>query len=231
VPERACSSSTASWTRGGRLMPQRELWAQALSRATDADRGAGEGRGPLAVVRRVSAELGDVARCGQVNDRPTPHVADANPCVRSASSSGTGVAHESHQPPVSGCCPVSGLQAGSSPTPFCLATAPGPLAADRCSIVRGCSRPSTAPPASGCPSASPDRYGGRRRGLSPRPAIWRLMAPVPVWTTFATPDEAFPVSSAPPWASDTPPVGPVAARLPYPGPTASTHLAAFPPMG
>ena len=27
------------------------------------------------------------------------------------------------------------------PTPFCLATAPGPLAADRCSIVRGCSRP------------------------------------------------------------------------------------------
>ena len=29
----------------------------------------------------------------------------------------------------------------SSPTPFCLATAPGPLAADRCSIVRGCSRP------------------------------------------------------------------------------------------
>jgi hypothetical protein len=30
---------------------------------------------------------------------------------------------------------------GSSPTPFCLATAPGPLAADRCSIVRGRSRP------------------------------------------------------------------------------------------
>jgi hypothetical protein len=29
---------------------------------------------------------------------------------------------------------------GSSPTPLCLATAPGPLAADRCSIVRGCSR-------------------------------------------------------------------------------------------
>jgi hypothetical protein len=29
----------------------------------------------------------------------------------------------------------------SSPTPFCLATAPGPLAANRCSIVRGRSRP------------------------------------------------------------------------------------------
>ena len=27
------------------------------------------------------------------------------------------------------------------PTPFCLATAPDPLAANRCSIVRGCSRP------------------------------------------------------------------------------------------
>ena len=36
--------------------------------------------------------------------------------------------------------------------------------------------PSTAPPASGCPSASPDRYGGRGRGLSPRPVIWRLVA-------------------------------------------------------
>ena len=30
---------------------------------------------------------------------------------------------------------------GSLPTPFCLATAPGLLAADRCSIVTGCSRP------------------------------------------------------------------------------------------
>jgi len=29
---------------------------------------------------------------------------------------------------------------------------------------------------SGCPSASPDRYGGRGRGLSPHPVIWRLVA-------------------------------------------------------
>ena len=36
--------------------------------------------------------------------------------------------------------------------------------------------PSAAPPASGCPSASPDRYGGRGRGLSPHPVIWRLVA-------------------------------------------------------
>jgi hypothetical protein len=36
--------------------------------------------------------------------------------------------------------------------------------------------PSTAPPASGYPSASPDRYGGRRRGLSPRTVKWRLVA-------------------------------------------------------
>jgi hypothetical protein len=39
--------------------------------------------------------------------------------------------------------------------------------------------PSTAPPASGCPSASPDRYGGREQGLSPRPVIWRLVAQFP----------------------------------------------------
>ena len=36
--------------------------------------------------------------------------------------------------------------------------------------------PSASPQASGCPSASPDRYGGRGRGLSPRPVIWRLVA-------------------------------------------------------
>ena len=41
-----------------------------------------------------------------------------------------------------GCCPSLGASnTGSSPTPFCLATAPDPLAAGRCSIVRGCSRP------------------------------------------------------------------------------------------
>jgi hypothetical protein len=36
--------------------------------------------------------------------------------------------------------------------------------------------PSASPQASGCPSASPDRYGGRGRGLSPRPVISRLVA-------------------------------------------------------
>jgi hypothetical protein len=36
--------------------------------------------------------------------------------------------------------------------------------------------PSTSPQESGCPSASPDRYGGRGRGFSPHPVIWRLVA-------------------------------------------------------
>jgi hypothetical protein len=36
---------------------------------------------------------------------------------------------------------IGASDTSSSPTPFCLATAPGPLAADRCSIVRRCSRP------------------------------------------------------------------------------------------
>ena len=35
--------------------------------------------------------------------------------------------------------------------------------------------PSVPPRTSDCPSASPDRYGGRGRGLSPRPVIWRLV--------------------------------------------------------
>jgi hypothetical protein len=48
----------------------------------------------------------------------------------------------SPQPPVSGLMRCIGASTtGSLTTPFCLATAPGPLAADRCSIVRGCSRP------------------------------------------------------------------------------------------
>jgi hypothetical protein len=36
--------------------------------------------------------------------------------------------------------------------------------------------PSASPQASGCPPTSPDRYGGRGQGLSPRPVIWRLVA-------------------------------------------------------
>jgi hypothetical protein len=36
--------------------------------------------------------------------------------------------------------------------------------------------PSVPPRTSDCPSASPDRYGGRGQGLSPHPVIWRLVA-------------------------------------------------------
>ena len=76
-----------------------------------------------------------------------------------------------------GCCPVSGLPPLiRSPYAFlpCYRTRPaggGPLL-DR----QGLLPPSAAPPASGCPSASPDRYGGRGQGLSPHPVIWRLVA-------------------------------------------------------
>jgi hypothetical protein len=52
-----------------------------------------------------------------------------------------------------GCFPVSGLQplVSVSLRPFCLATAPSPLAADRCSIVKGRLPPNAAPPASVLP--------------------------------------------------------------------------------
>jgi hypothetical protein len=46
----------------------------------------------------------------------------------------------------------------SSRTPLCLGPAPGPRAADRCSIVPH----STTPLVSDWPSKSPDRYGARR---------------------------------------------------------------------
>jgi hypothetical protein len=70
------------------------------------------------------------------------------------------------------------LAAGFSLPPVCLATAPGPLAADGCSIVRGRSHPP--PHLRHHPPASPDRYGGR--GRDPHPprssgASWRSPGP------------------------------------------------------
>ena len=64
------------------------------------------------------------------------------------------------------------------PTPFCLATAPGPLAADRCSIVRGRSRP-PAPPASDCPQLHPAvtaAGGGSSHPARSYGASWRRTA-------------------------------------------------------
>jgi hypothetical protein len=66
--------------------------------------------------------------CVRRPSAPTPHgttlAAPARPLLRSV-------------PPVSGLIPrIGASNTGSSPTPFCLATAPGPLAADRCLIVR-----------------------------------------------------------------------------------------------
>jgi hypothetical protein len=63
------------------------------------------------------------------------------------------------------------------PTPFCLATAPGALAAHRCSIVEGRLPPAATPQAPVLPSSfsRPFRRPGAR-GLSPRPVIWRLVA-------------------------------------------------------
>ena len=62
------------------------------------------------------------------------------------------------------------------PTPFRLATAPGPLATDRRSMSRAACRPTPHLRPRCCPPASPDHYSGRRRGPSPRPVIRRLAA-------------------------------------------------------
>jgi hypothetical protein len=65
------------------------------------------------------------------------------------------------------------------PTPFCLATARGPLAPDRCSIVEGRLPPDAAPPASVLPSSFSHRYGGRGRASHPARtygASWRRLA-------------------------------------------------------
>ena len=76
-----------------------------------------------------------------------------------------------------GCCPVSGLQALvrllrlsallADPARWRRTVPTSPRAACRPTphLRRQC-----------CPPASPDRYGGRGRGLSPHPVIWRLVA-------------------------------------------------------
>jgi len=78
---------------------------------------------------------------------------------------------------VSGLLSVSGLLTLVRPlTPFCRATAPGPLAADRCSIVRG---PLPALHHTWPRTASqlhPTVTGGRGQGLSPHAVIRRLVA-------------------------------------------------------
>jgi hypothetical protein len=75
-----------------------------------------------------------------------------------------------------GCCPVSGLHALVRLLRLS-ALLPHPARWRRTAArSSGALSPSAAPPASGCPSASPDRYGGRGQGLSPRPVIWRLVA-------------------------------------------------------
>jgi hypothetical protein len=75
-----------------------------------------------------------------------------------------------------GCCPVSGLQALVRLLRLS-ALLPHP-ARWRRTVARssGAAPALSRTSASGCPLASPDRYGGRVRGLSPRPVIWRLVA-------------------------------------------------------
>ena len=86
------------------------------------------------------------------------------------------------EPPVSG--PLSCIGAsttGSSPTPFCLATARGPPAADRCSIVRGCSRPPPHLRHQAAPQLHPTVTAAGGRASHPARsygASWR----VPQWT-------------------------------------------------
>ena len=83
---------------------------------------------------------------------------------------------DSPHPPVSGLLMISGLLALVRLLHLS-ASLPHP-ARWRRAVARlsGLLPPSTTPLASGCPSASPGRYGGRGRGLSPRPVIWRLVA-------------------------------------------------------
>jgi hypothetical protein len=126
--------------------------------------------------RRPAVPRGHRRALPQHSTRPRPP--DQQPSGRDGPERKPGPsAPTAHSRQFRGCRPVSGLQPLiRSPYAFlpCYRTRSaggGPLL-DR----QGLLPPSAAPPASGCPSASPDRYGGRGRGLSPHPVIWRLVA-------------------------------------------------------
>ena len=72
------------------------------------------------------------------------------------------------------------------PTPFYLATAPSPLAADRCSMVEGRMPPNAAPPASVLPSSFTRPL--RRPGTGPftPPDHMAPRGAVPLWTRSTT---------------------------------------------
>jgi hypothetical protein len=75
----------------------------------------------------------------------------------------------SRQPIAASFGPVTSLEASTTgigfPTPFCLASGPGPLAADRSYIVEGRLSPNAAPPASVLPSSFSRPL--RRSGMGP----------------------------------------------------------------
>jgi hypothetical protein len=62
------------------------------------------------------------------------------------------------------------------PTPLCLATAPNPLAADRCSIVRGRSRPTPHLRHQAAPQLLPAVTAAGGRPFHTHPVVWRLVA-------------------------------------------------------
>jgi hypothetical protein len=80
-----------------------------------------------------------------------------------------------------GCCPVSGLQPLVSVSLRLSASLPHPARWRRTVArwSRAACRPTPHLRRQYCPPASPGRYGGRGRGLSPRPVIWRLVAQFP----------------------------------------------------
>ncbi len=130
---------------GSSATPRRQQRTVRLPRSPKARR-APPGRFPRSPLtgrqgRRPAVPRGHRRALPQHGTRPRPARTRNGRARRS--SAATRTEHpNSPQPPVSGLLPSLGASnTGSSPTPFCLATAPSPLAADRCSIVRGCSRP------------------------------------------------------------------------------------------
>jgi hypothetical protein len=132
--------------------------------------------------RRPAVPRGHRRALPQHSTRPRPP--EQTTCGRDGPKRATGPSiPTAHSRQFRGCCPVSGLQPlVRFPYAFlpCYRTRPaggGPLL-DR----QGPLPPSAAPPASGCPSASPGRYGGRRWALSHPPGCMAPRGAGPPWT-------------------------------------------------
>ncbi len=156
-------------TADGAPAPSPKAWRAPPGRFPRSPLTGRQGRRP-AVPRRHRRALPQHGTRPRPPERKT--VGRDDPQQQRGSSAST-----AHSRQFRGCCPVSGLLTLVRLLRLS-ALLPHPVRWRRtvARSSRAACRPTPHLRCRCCPPASPDRYGDRRRGLSPRPVIWRLVA-------------------------------------------------------